>query len=335
MSASSPRPLDPPPTVRRRRYSLLGHPVRHSVSPAMCTAGFAALGMPHVYTSTDVPNAAGLARIVEELRSGTLAGCNVTVPYKRAVLDLADVRAESAEEVGAANVLTLDPARRIIAHNTDAEALFRDLDSLRGGLRPSSPAGSPLPPPPRLRAAVIGSGGAALAALIACRRLGFKVICMTSRSWVNTETMFDAPSALRARSFGALTAPWPNPAESAPTGKLSQALRLQWSELVAHADCVIQATSAGMRGGDPGEDVSSVVAWDRLPPHAIAYDVVYNPRVTPFLRAAKARGLVAVDGLGMLVRQAALSIALWTGRTPPLDRLRAAAEEALDAGWTR
>jgi shikimate dehydrogenase len=75
-----------------------------------------------------------------------------------------------------------------------------------------------------------------------------------------------------------------------------------------------------------------VVPWERLPPTALVYDVVYNPRVTPFLRAAKGRGLTAVDGLGMLVRQAALSIALWTGLTPPLDRMRAAAEEALAGG---
>ena len=328
----------------RLRFSLLGHPVRHSVSPVMCTAGFAALGLPHIYTAIDVPSAAGLSRIVDDLRRRALAGCNVTVPYKRAVLDLVDVRAHTAEEVGAANVLVADNGR-VVAHNTDAEALAKDLDTLRAAPTPDSHpsdrrtpttrASSRPPPPPRLRAAIVGSGGAAHAALIACRRLGFKVICMTSRSWTNTETMYDAPSAQRARALGALTAPWPRPDEAAPTGKLSQALRLQWSELVAHADCVIQATSAGMRGGDPGEDVCGVVPWDRLAPHAVVYDVVYNPRVTPFLRAARGRGLVAVDGLGMLVRQAALAITLWTGLEPPLDRMREAAEEALDGGWPR
>ena len=147
--------------------------------------------------------------------------------------------------------------------------------------------------------------------------------------------MFDEPSEQRARALGALTAPWPRPDAAAPTGKLSQALRLQWSELVAHADCVIQASSAGMVGADPGEDVSSIVAWDRLPPHAVAYDVVYTPRVTPFLREARAHGLLGLDGLGMLVRQAALSIGLWTGLPPPVDRMRAAAEEALDGGLPR
>jgi shikimate dehydrogenase len=307
---------------KRLRFSLLGHPVRHSVSPAMCTAAFLSLNLPHIYTAIDVPSAAGLGRIVDDLRHGVLSGCNVTVPYKKAVLDHADVRSESATEVGAANVLAVDASGKIIAHNTDAEALARDFDAL-GKSRPRS------------RAAIIGSGGAALAALCACRQLGFKLVCMTSRSWTNTETMFDAPSAQAARALGALTAPWPRAEETAPTGKLSQALRLQWGELVAQSDAIIQATSAGMTGADPGEDVASVVPWPSLPAHAVAYDVVYNPRVTPFIEAAQARGLVASDGLGMLVRQAALSIAIWTGESPSLDRMRAAALEALGAGLGR
>lgn len=304
--------------IPRRRFSLLGHPVRHSVSPAMCTAAFSALGLPHLYTAIDVPTPAGLARLVDDVRTGVLGGCNVTVPYKRAVLDHVDTRAPSVDEAGAANVLTLDRGR-VVAHNTDAEALTREMEALWGAR-------------PRSRAAIIGSGGAALAALVACRRMGFKVISMTSRSWTNTEAMFDAPSAQSARALGALTAPWPHPDEAAaPSGKLSQALRIQWSELVAHTDCVIQATSAGMSGADPGEDVSSIVAWSQLPAHAVAYDVVYNPRETPFLRAARAHGLTGVDGLGMLVRQAALSIQLWIGRAPPLDVMQRAAEEALAA----
>jgi shikimate dehydrogenase len=300
----------------RKRFSLLGHPVRHSVSPAMCSAGFAALGLPHVYTAIDVPSDAGLTRILDDLRGGALAGCNVTVPYKRAVFQAADERAPTAVEVGAANVLVRTDDGRIVAHNTDADALADDLDPLLHA---------------RLRAAVIGSGGAALAALIACKKLGFRVVCMTSRSWTSSQAVLEAEPAQAARAMGALTMPWPRPDDPSTSGKLSQALRLQWNELAAGADCVIQATSAGMHGGDPGEDVSAVVPWDRLAEGAVAYDVVYNPPVTPFLRAAAARGLVAAGGLGMLVRQAALSIQLWTGLAPPLDRLRQAAEEALQA----
>ncbi|APR79868.1 Shikimate 5-dehydrogenase I alpha [Minicystis rosea] len=303
---------------RKLRFSLLGHPVRHSVSPIMCGAAFAALGLPHVYTAIDVPSEAGLTRILEDLRAGTIAGCNVTIPYKRAVFAAADLRAASANEVGAANVLVRADRGRIMAHNTDADALAQDLGALLDGR-------------PRLRAAIIGGGGAALAALIACRKLGFKVVCAASRSWSSSEAVLESATAQAARAMGALTMPWPRSDGAAPSGKLSQAMRLQWSELAEGADCVIQATSAGMHGADPGEDVSTIVPWSKLPAHAVVYDVVYNPRETPFLRSARAHGLTAEGGLGMLVRQAALSIQLWTGLTPPLDHMRRAAEEALDA----
>ena len=302
--------------MNRLRFALLGHPVSHSVSPAMCNAAFNALGLPHIYAAIDVPAEAQLEPIVSDVRARLLAGCNVTVPYKRLAYSLADERARSATEAGVANVLLATPDSRVIAHNTDAEALAAELSSVWGDR-------------PKFRAAIIGAGGAGRAAIVACHRLGFKVICVTSRSWTSTETMFEAEAGRIARAMGALTAPWPSPDERSESGKMTQALRIQWSELVANADCVIQATSAGMRGADAGEGVTEVVEWNRLPKHAVAYNVVYNPRITPFLKEAACHGLVAVGGLGMLVRQAALSIELWTGQSPPLDRMRAAAEEAL------
>jgi shikimate dehydrogenase len=303
--------------ARPQRFALLGHPVAHSVSPAMCMAAFQALRLTHFYTAMDVPSVPNLRSVVDDLRSGLIAGANVTVPYKRSVLDLCDGLDQSAEEVGAANVLVVDRKRRVIAHNTDAEALTLTLGELLGSR-------------PRMRAAVIGAGGAGMAAIAACKRLGFSIVCVTSRSWTSMEAMFDAPSAEKARDLGALTALWPGAASAAPSTKTSQLLRLQWRELVSQADCVIQATSAGMIGADPGESVCLIVPWDRLPRHALAYDVVYNPPVTPFLRVASAQGLEAYGGLGMLVRQAELAIRLWTGQTPPRDRMHEAAVSALE-----
>jgi shikimate dehydrogenase len=300
------------------RFRLLGHPVAHSISPAICAAAFKAMNRLHTYSVTDVPSEGELRLALDDLRNGVIDGANVTLPYKRAVLSVVDAKAESAEEAGAANVLVVDQKRRVVAHNTDAAALEAELAEHWEGR-------------PKFRAAVIGAGGAGLAALVACKRLGFKVVCITSRSWGDSEQMFASPSAAQARSLGALTSLWPQTAEVRSTTKASQVLRLQWPELAAQADCILQATSAGMRGGDPGEDVCKIVPWDHLPPRTLAYDVVYTPRVTPFLARAEERGLRAVGGVGMLVRQAQLAIRLWTGEDPPLDVMRAAAEQALDA----
>jgi shikimate dehydrogenase len=87
---------------------------------------------------------------------------------------------------------------------------------------------------------------------------------------------------------------------------------------------VIQATSAGMHGADPGDAVAAACAWRELPDAAIALDVIYAPPETPFLAAARARGLRCASGLGMLVEQGALAFKLWLGVEPPRDVMRAA-----------
>ncbi len=103
------------------------------------------------------------------------------------------------------------------------------------------------------------------------------------------------------------------------------------ADLLSGADLLIQATSAGMRGGPPGEVVADLVPWERVPASALAYDVVYTPAVTPFLDAARRRGLGARGGLGMLVGQAAAAIRVWLDVEPPLREMEAAARRALRA----
>lgn len=136
-------------------------------------------------------------------------------------------------------------------------------------------------------ALVLGAGGASRAAVAALRALGA------------------APVVVRARALGNWA---PSPAVEALT----------------HA--VVQATSAGMAGADPGDGVAAAVAWDALPPDAVALDVVYAPPDTPFLRAARAAGVGGLrckNGLGMLARQGALAFELWLGIPAPLDAMLA------------
>jgi shikimate dehydrogenase len=319
----------------RLLFALLGSPVRHSVSPVMHSAAFRALDLPYVYSAYDVPTDEDLARFVDDLRTGLFAGANVTIPHKQRVLSFVDEVDSSAAEVGAANLLCRTPDRRVIAYNTDVPALADELEELLRGVAPRIVSARALhnaplvPPAPRQRAMIVGAGGAGLAAVGACRRLGFPLISITTRSWSSTEVMLESPAAERASELGALTAPWPAKS-TAIRSKSSMALQLNWSELAVAADLIVQATSAGMLGGPPGEDVAAIVPWAGLQPHARAYDVIYNPPVTPFLRLARLRGLRAMDGVGMVVGQGARSFALWTGIEPPVDVMRSAAEESLE-----
>jgi shikimate dehydrogenase len=275
-----------------RRFLLIGHPVAHSISPELHAAAYRTLGVPHVYEKTDCPDEAAAERAIDALRRAEVGGINVTVPWKRLALKAADRQDDLARQIGAANVLLRAADGAIEAYNTDALALVEEL--------------AHDVPAPRV-AAIIGSGGAARAAVTACRKLGAARVNVVARR-------FSAELSADFRALGATPLGWPESGTAA--------------ELEA-ADVVVQATSAGMVGADPGELVARIVPWSRLAPGALAYDVVYNPAQTPFLAAAAGHGVRARGGLGMLVGQAALSIELWLGVTAPRADMARAAQAAL------
>src|SRR4051812_17819567 len=103
-------------------FVLLGHPVGHSVSPAIHSAAYRALGVAHRYEVRDCPTPEHVRAQVELLRAGKLAGANVTVPWKRVAFELADRADPSARATGVANVLSRDANGLITASNTDAGA---------------------------------------------------------------------------------------------------------------------------------------------------------------------------------------------------------------------
>lgn len=286
------------------RFVLIGHPVAHSMSPVIHAAAYRELGFSHRYELLDAPDESAFEAGVRALRRGEIAGANVTVPYKRHALRLADRRDESAAGVGAANVLCRDANGDIAAYNTDVPALAQEISDNRR--KPEV-------------VLVLGSGGAALAAVAAAQRLGARNIGVASRRWVAEIPPADWDRAEEFRALGAAALPWPNDTQSA----------LVFSAFCRRTEVLIQATSAGMLGAEPGEPVAELVPWAVLPPQSLAYDLVYNPMETPFIRAARARGLTATHGLGMLVGQAALAIELWLGVRPAKAPLYSAALVAL------
>jgi shikimate dehydrogenase len=275
------------------------------MSPAIHQAAYRALGLPHRYELCDVPDEDALALGVEAVRNGELAGANVTIPWKRAALRLADRVDPSAAEVGAANVLRRSADGSVVAHNTDVPALAREILEL-----------APAP----ARAFVFGNGGAAIAAVAALRSIG-AAVSVSARRWSADVALRDWPHVAAFDALSSESLAWPR-RRPAPAGELAGAA-------LRAANVIVQATSAGMHGADSGESVAALVPWAELAPGAVAYDLVYNPPATEFVQAARAQGLVASHGLGMLVGQAALAIELWLGVLPPLPALREAAELAL------
>lgn len=283
-----------------RRFALLGHPVGHSLSPALHAAALRATGLTGGYVLIDVL-AADLAEQVARLRRGELDGLNVTVPHKLAVAALCDRLAPSAERLGAVNTLVLAPGREVVGHNSDLPGLVA---AVRAAWPDAALRGRP--------ACVVGAGGAARAAVCAAAELGASEVRVLNRT--------------RARAAALVAALAPScPVPLAVAGDPRAGL--------TGAALVLQAASVGM-GTTPGDAAwtearaAATAALAHAPADAALMDLVYRPPETPWLAAARARGLRAEHGLAMLAHQAALAFALWTGLTPPVAELLAAAGAA-------
>jgi shikimate dehydrogenase len=287
------------------RFALIGHPVSHSLSPLIHRAAYRELGISHEYELIDAPTEADVGRAVAALRSGELAGVNVTIPWKRQAFAAADRRHPLAEQLGVVNVLGLVDGQ-IVGHNTDALALETEFRRL---VQTS-------------RAIVLGSGGATPAVVAACRAAGVTEVWVTARRFQPYTPESSWPGAAELTRLGARLTAWP---EAGDTAKAA------FVELCSTAGLVVQCTSAGMQGADSGEPLAALVPWQTLPADALAYDLIYAPLETPFLRTAKQSGRRTMHGLHMLVGQAALSVEIWLGQRPGTEPLLQAALAALAA----
>ena len=286
------------------KFGLIGHPVAHSLSPVIQRAAYRELGEDHTYELFDAPSEADVARLVAELRSGALSGVNVTIPWKRQAFAAADRHAPLAQQLGVANVLARE-GEQIVAHNTDALALEVEFEQL-------VTTG---------RAIVLGSGGATPAVVAAARSAGIAEVYVSARRFDPRQPASSWPGATEFLGLGAKLLAWP---------AASAAARTDFEAAAVTAGLVVQCTSAGMTGKDSGEPLAGLVPWAALPNDALAYDLVYAPLETPFLRVAREAGRRTAHGLNMLVGQAALSVEIWLGRRPTLAPLLTAALAELE-----
>jgi shikimate dehydrogenase len=277
------------------RIGLIGHPVRHSVSPVFQQAGFDALGLPFCYEAWDTP-AADLPERIASLRDGDRIGANVTVPHKEAVIELLDHVTDEAAAVGAVNTIVRDRLR-LVGHNTDIDG-FLDALRIEGGFDVCG-----------ARVCIFGAGGAARAVVFALLHNGAASITLHNRTTARSEALV----AELGGNDGRLTA---------VVGSAGGAAR--------GSDLIINCTSLGM-AGSPVADVSPLEASE-VPSGVFVCDIVANPETTPLLALARENGCRTLGGLPMLVRQGAASFALWTGRDAPIDVMFQAVRRAMGHG---
>ncbi len=258
---------------RTEIYGIAGRPVAHSVSPAMHNAALADAGRNAVYlplAAADVDDFATFAHAFG------LAGASITVPFKVDMFERVEAVSPVARRIGSINTVRVEQGRWM-GENTDAAGFLRPLDA-------RVPLG-------RLRASILGAGGAAraVATALAGRAASVRV---HARDRERAEAV--------ARETGAGAGSWPPEPGS-------------W-------DLLVNCTPVGMHPEIDAMPLPSAALTGRY-----VYDLVYNPRPTRLLREAAARGCTTIDGLDMLVAQAQEQFRLWTGIRPPEAVMRDAA----------
>lgn len=259
---------------------VIGHPIAHSKSPALHGFWLRRLGIKGHYIPMDIAPI-DLKEALQMLPRMGFVGINVTIPHKEAVLKLADVVTDRAALIGAANTLIFRKDGKIHADNTDGAGFIANL-------RQHAPRWNPAAGP----AAVLGAGGAARAIVAALIEVGVPEIRIANRTRPRAE-------ALRA-DFGA---------------KVQVHEWVQAGNMIEGCATVVNTTSLGMVGKP---DLR--VPLDGLRPGMLVTDLVYAPLKTQFLIEAEAAGCTIVDGLGMLLHQAAPGFERWFGTRPEVDQ---------------
>jgi shikimate dehydrogenase len=283
-----------------RYCAVLGHPVKHSASPAFQNAGLQRLGLNWRYLACDV-HPDNLREAIEGARRMKFIGLNLTIPHKLLAVKLVDALDTSAKQWGAVNTIRFEardargrwqplqkfPAGavpekiRTVGFNTDADAIARSLREDLG----LNPHGK--------RILLLGAGGAGRTAALKLAECGARELFLVNR----TRAKAAALAREIRRRFPRVT------------------VTIGYPDANARVDLVLNATSLGLRADDPlpFDGVAFALHQARA-----AYDMIYRPAATPFLQLAKRAGCRTANGLGMLLWQGVAALEIWTGRRAPV-----------------
>jgi shikimate dehydrogenase len=271
-------------SAKTRLLALIGSPVGHSLSPKMHNASFAAENLDYVYVALDV-EPQDLPAAVAGLKALNFRGFNITMPHKRAMIPLLDKLDEGARISGAVNTVVIEDST-LRGYNTDGGGMV--MACTEAGIELTGK-----------RVLLLGAGGAATAIALAFGREGITELRIANRS---VEHAVELREKLRGRGLKNVELYAPNSLDEAIHG----------------AEVIVNATSLGMKDGDP-------LPVEHLGEARAVCDAVYLPgRETPLIRESRERGARVVTGERMLLYQGVLAQRLWTGREPNVKAMDAA-----------
>ena len=268
-----------------RLAAVVANPIKHSISPFIHNSAFEATNTNGVYLAWEV-DATELAETVANIRRYQMYGINLSMPYKEQVIPYLDQLSEEACLIGAVNTV-VNREGTLIGYNTDGKGFFKSLPSFKIS---------------RKRLVLLGAGGAAKA-----------ILAQAILDGVSQISVFVRSSSMEK------TRPYLEKIQNA-TGFRVDLLALEdvqvLQDSITQADLLVNVTSVGMDGSSQPIPTSIV-----LPDKLMVADVIYQPFETPFLKWAKNQGNQSINGLGMLLYQAAEAFELWTGKEMPTDQI--------------
>ena len=268
-----------------RLAAVVANPIKHSISPFIHNSAFESTNTNGVYLAWEV-DATELAETVANIRRYQMYGINLSMPYKEQVIPYLDQLSEEACLIGAVNTV-VNREGTLIGYNTDGKGFFKSLPSFKIS---------------RKRLVLLGAGGAAKAILAQAILDGVSQISVFVRSSSMEKTRPYLEKIQNATGF------------RVDLFALEDVQELQDS--ITKADLLVNATSVGMDGSSQPIPTSIV-----LPEKLLVADVIYQPFETPFLKWARNQGNQSINGLGMLLYQAAEAFELWTGKEMPTDQI--------------
>ncbi|QPQ29910.1 shikimate dehydrogenase [Lysinibacillus sp. JNUCC 51] len=217
-----------------------------------------------------------LESAVAGLKTLGASGWNITIPHKTAIIPYLDELDELAQKMGAVNTVVRTKEGRLKGYNTDGVGFVRSLEEAIGKSHKDKPV------------LLIGAGGAARGIAFAMQQQGYTNLTIANRTVANAQAIVDEMGIGNAISLA------------------------EAEEILADFGILVQMTSAGLATGN----FSMPFSLERLAKGAIVADIVYNPLMTPFLKAAEEKGATVVTGLGMFVHQGAIAFEHWLGEYP-------------------
>lgn len=279
------------------KLGLIGYNLSHSISEVIHKAGLESLGLDGTYEVLETPPEDLISRI-KFLKANNYNGFNVTIPLKVPMALFLDHIDKSADVSGSVNTIKIRQDRTFHGFNTDIYGFQKAIpESIQKKLKDAN-------------VSILGTGGASRAAAVGLIELGVKQINFYSRNIINSSNMVNYLRETFPEIVFKLY-------QNSSTGELF------------NSAMIVNTTPIGMKGNSADKMPLGLETVSKLPKDTVIYDIIYNPTKTLLLQKAKEFGLETINGLDMLIHQAAKAQEIWTGKYPDVNKMKIAALENL------